>query len=261
MTGFAASVQFLNELPNRHATISTLIRFAFDRKPGGSPLDRSAIFMALRVAAALAAAVYFGRQVKKPTRFVGRLFARLMNTSHAPLTDWALTHLEIGEDATVLDVGCGGGRTIEKLAAKAAKVYGIDYAAGSVAESRAHNQRLIAQGRVFVERASVSQLPFAGNFFDVVTAIETQYYWPEVEAGMREILRVLKPGGRLMVVAESYRGARNDWLLGPVMHLLGSNRLGVDDHRGLFQRAGYTAVEVIEERSKGWLCAIGQKPL
>ncbi len=215
--------------------------------------------MALRVAAALAAAVYLGRQVKKPTRYVGRLFARLMNTSHAPLTDWALAHLEIGRDATVLDIGCGGGRTIEALAAKAASVYGIDYAAGSVAASRAHNKRPIAEGRVFIERASVSHLPFADNFFDLATAIETQYYWPNVEADMREILRVLKPGGRLMVVAESYRGARNDWLLGPAMRLLGSHRLSVDDHRALFKTAGYTDVEIFEERRRGWLCAIGQK--
>jgi ubiquinone/menaquinone biosynthesis C-methylase UbiE len=210
--------------------------------------------------AALAAAVYFGRQVRKPTRFVGRFFARLMNTSHAPLSDWALAHLEIGRDAVALDVGCGGGRTIEKLAAKAAKVYGIDYAAGSVAESLAHNQRLIGEGRVFVERGSVSHLPFEDSTFDIATAIETQYYWSDVESDMREILRVLKPGGRLMVVAESYRGARNDWLLGPAMRLLGSNRLGVSDHRALFEKAGYTAIEIVEERSKGWLCAIGQKP-
>src|SRR5947209_7511000 len=101
-----------------------------------------------------------------------------MNGSHAPLTDWAFTHLEIPEGATAMDVGCGGGRTISKLAAKAAEVYGIDNAAGSVAASRAHNKLLVAAGRVHVERASVSRLPFADGKFDLVTAIETQYYWP-----------------------------------------------------------------------------------
>ena len=64
-----------------------------------------------------------------------------MNGSHAGLTDWAFTHLEIPEGATAMDVGCGGGRTINKLAAKAAQVYGIDYAAGSVAASRARPQQ------------------------------------------------------------------------------------------------------------------------
>lgn len=223
-------------------------------------MDRAGLFVAVRFAMAAVAAVYIGRQVKKPTRFVGRLFARMMNHNHAMLTDWALTHLTIGKNGTGLDVGCGGGRTIESLAQRMKSVYGIDYAAGSVAESCAHNQRLIAEGRVFVERASVSRLPFADDSFDLVTAVETQYYWPDVAKDMHEILRVLKPIGRLMVVAESYKGGRHDWLLGPIMRLLGSERLSIDDHRALFRDAGYTAVEVFEECRRGWLCVIGQKP-
>jgi ubiquinone/menaquinone biosynthesis C-methylase UbiE len=143
----------------------------------------------------------------------------------------------------------------------ASLVYGIDYAAGSVAASRARNRRLIADGRVFVERGSVSQLPFADNLFEAVTAIETQYYWPNLEGDMREILRVLKPGGRLMVVAESYKGGRNYGFLGPVMRLLGSHRMSVEDQRALFKAAGYTEIEMFEETGKGWLCAVGRKPV
>ena len=224
-------------------------------------MDRSAIFTAIQFAAAAVGVVYVGRQVKKPTRFTGQLFAGLMNSSHAALTDWALIHIQVASDAKVLDVGCGGGRTIEKLAGMAQSVYGIDYAPGSVAASRGHNKRLIEEGRVFVEQASVSKLPFAENLFELVTAVETQYYWPDLESDMREIFRVLKAGGHLMVVAESYRGGRNDWLLGPVMRLLGSKGLSVEDHRALFQAAGFTEVQLFEETSKGWLCAIGRKPV
>jgi ubiquinone/menaquinone biosynthesis C-methylase UbiE len=216
---------------------------------------------ALRYAVALCFGIYLVRQVKKPDRFAGRFFAWLMNRSHAPLTDWAFTHLDIPEVATAMDVGCGGGRTINKLATKAEQVYGIDCAAGSVAASRAYNKGLIAQGRVHVEQASVSQLPFADDKFDLVTAIETQYYWPNLEGDMKEILRVLKPGGRLMVVAESYKGARNDAVLGPAMKLLGSARLSMDDHRALFLAAGYQSVEIAEERRRAWICAMGTKPV
>ena len=223
-------------------------------------MDRSAMLVVLQLAVVMAAAVYVGRQVTKPTRFVGRLFAWLMNRSHSDLTDWALIHFRADRYANALDVGCGGGRTIEKLAEIATSVYGVDYAAGSVAASRAHNKRLIAEGRVQVERAPVSRLPFTNDFFELVTAIETQYYWPDVRNDMREVLRVLKPGGRLVVVAESYKGSRHDWLLGPVMRLLGSHRLSLDDHRALFQSAGYNEIEMFEEPGKGWLCATGRKP-
>jgi SAM-dependent methyltransferase len=224
-------------------------------------LHPSPYLLALRYTIAVCLAVYLGRQVKKPDRFAGRFFTWLMNGSHAPLTDWAFTHLEIPDGGTALDVGCGGGRTIEKLAARAAQVHGIDYAAGSVAASRAHNRKSIAEGRVHVEQASVSHLPFPGGMFDVVTAIETQYYWPDLPGDMREILRVLKPGGRLMIVAENYKGARNDAVLGPVMKLLGSSRLSVEDQRALFLAAGFEDVEIHEERRRAWLCAIGKKPV
>src|SRR5262245_13533940 len=84
---------------------------------------------------------YTLNQVRKPTRWVGRLFAGIMNSSHSSLTDWGLEHVQIKKEFTILDVGCGGGRTIQKLAAIASegKVYGIDYAKGSVAASRGKN--------------------------------------------------------------------------------------------------------------------------
>lgn len=217
------------------------------------------IAFVIRIAFAVGICAYLGRQVKKPTRFVGRLFASLMNASHSELTDWALAHVQIPANAAVLDVGCGGGRTVEKLANFAPLVHGIDYAAGSVAASVAHNKRLLAEKRVVIQQASVSQLPFPAEFFNVVTAIETQYYWPDLLSDMREILRVLKPGGLLVVVLESYRGGKNDWLLGPVMRILGSNRLSVEDQRKLFSESGYADTQIFEETSRGWLCMIGSK--
>ncbi len=126
-------------------------------------------------------------------------FSHALNQSHVKLTDWGLSHIQIDKDFIVLDVGCGGGRTIEKLAMTAThgKVSGVDYAAGSVAVSRSRNKNLIEAGRLNIRRASVSDLPFAANTFNLVTAIETQYYWPALPNDMREILRVLKPGGTI----------------------------------------------------------------
>jgi ubiquinone/menaquinone biosynthesis C-methylase UbiE len=101
-----------------------------------------------------------------------------MNMSHSSLTDWGLKHVLIEKHFTILDVGCGGGRTIQKLAAitTEGKLYGIDHADGSVAASRRKNAQLIQAGRVEIHQASVSRLPFPTNKFDLVTAVETQYY-------------------------------------------------------------------------------------
>ncbi|MGD0364421.1 MAG: class I SAM-dependent methyltransferase [Bryobacteraceae bacterium] len=209
----------------------------------------------------LAAAPYLMYQVRKPGRWVGRFFLWFMNLSHSSLTDWGLTHVSIGRAFTVLDVGCGGGRTIEKLAALAAKgsIYGVDYAKGSVAASRAKNARAIAAGRVQIEEASVSRLPFPDDKFDLVTAVETQYYWPDPARDMQEILRVLKPGGTLIVILESYKNGKHDKLQGPAMKLLKFAHLSVDEHRELFSTAGFRDVQVFEERAKGWVCGTGTK--
>lgn len=217
----------------------------------------------IKYCVALVLTGYLVIQVRKPSRWVGRLFARLMNKSHSDLTDWGLSHVAVGEGFNILDVGCGGGRTVGKLAqmARAGTVHGIDYAAGSVVESRANNRQLIADGRVHIEYGSVSKLPFADGTFDLATAIETQYYWPNLPGDMREIWRVLKPGGKLLIIAENYKGGRLDWLEGPLMKfILRSSRLTPDDQGALFTGAGYEAVQIVEEPGKGWICVVGTKP-
>src|SRR5258707_14635202 len=94
-------------------------------------------------------------QVRKPTWGIGRLILWSMNRSHSSLTDWGLSHVPIARDATVLDVGCGGGKTLSKLAAMAGRVHGVDYSAESVAVSRRTNADAIAERRMDVRRASV----------------------------------------------------------------------------------------------------------
>lgn len=226
-------------------------------------LTKYALGRALYFVLLIAMLVYTLNQVRKPTKWVGRFFLWIMNLSHSSLTDWGLRHVLIEEHFTILDVGCGGGRTIEKLAALAANgmVYGVDYAKGSVAASRHKNAQLIQAGRVEIRQASVSQLTFSQDTFDLVTAVETQYYWPDLVKDMQEILRVLKPAGTLLVIAESYQQGAYDKLQRPVMKLLRSASLGVDEHRKLFLAAGYTDVQIFEERAKGWICAMGKKPV
>jgi SAM-dependent methyltransferase len=210
------------------------------------------------VAGTLASAALV-RQCRKPAGWPGRRFARLMNSSHRGLTAWALGHIPLAEDAVILDVGCGGGATIRELAGLAprGKVFGIDYSAASVAVACRTNAALIEAGRVDVRHGSVSRLPFGGGTFDVVTAVETHYYWPDLESDLREVRRVLRPGGRLAVVAESYRGKRAGAADAAVMRVLGGRIHTAAGHRDAFLAAGFTGVEVYEDEGKGWLCVVG----
>jgi ubiquinone/menaquinone biosynthesis C-methylase UbiE len=196
-------------------------------------------------------------QVRNPTGWLGRWNLRAMNRRHSKLTDWGLEHVSIDSDVTILDIGCGGGGTIHNLAAIATKgkVYGVDYSETSVAASQKTNQDWIKTGRVEIRHGSASHLPFPDQMFDLATAVETHFYWPHLPADMREVLRVLKPGGALVIIAEVYKGGKYDRRVqrfAELMQRMGFSyaNLSVDEHRELFSNAGFTDVQVIEEYDK-----------
>jgi SAM-dependent methyltransferase len=201
-------------------------------------------------------------QFRQPTGWLGRLSLRDMNRRHAKVTDWGLQHLAIEQHDTILDVGCGGGRTVHKLAgiASAGKVYGIDHAEESVRAARRTNARWIALGRVEIRHASVSALPFPDQMFDLVTAVETHFFWPDLAADLREVWRVLKPGGTLAIIAEGHKGRKHDKVVQKLMGMLNAAYLTVDEHRELFSRAGYVDIQVFEDYDKDGLCGTGTKP-
>jgi ubiquinone/menaquinone biosynthesis C-methylase UbiE len=188
-----------------------------------------------------------------------------MNSRHSKLTDWGLGQISMENHRTILDVGCGGGRTVSKLAAVTTqgKVYGVDYSEESVAATKRMNARWISLGRVEVRHGSVSELPFPDAMFDLVTAVETHFWWPNLLGDMREVFRVLKPGGTLVIIAEVYRGANTtvSRLAEKYASRTGMILLSVDEHGELFTNAGYSNVQVHEERPKTWICSIGRKPI
>jgi SAM-dependent methyltransferase len=201
------------------------------------------------------------KQCRKPTGWLGRLVARGMNVSHSQGTDWGLSHVSIGEQDTILDVGCGGGGTVRKLAqiATEGKIYGIDYSEESVGIATRTNKRLIEAGRVEIRHGSVSSLPFPDDTFDLVTAIETHYFWPDLVNDMREVLRVLKAGGTLVMIGGEYKGGKYDERNARWVELGDMAYHSVDEFADLFSAAGYTKVQVFEEYDRGWICGLGVK--
>lgn len=149
-------------------------------------------------------------QWRKPTGWLGILLAWVLNISHSKVKDWGFKHLSIDKHYTILDVGCGGGMTVHKLAgiATESKVYGIDFSEECVTVSRRTNKQLIQMGCVEIRHGSVSCLPYSDNMFDLVTAVDSHYYWPDLVADLQEVLRVLRPGGRLVIIGETYKGGK-----------------------------------------------------
>ena len=164
----------------------------------------------------------------------------------------------------MLDIGCGGGRTIAKLAilAPEGKIFGIDYSDDSVAIARKTNAKLIQNGHVNIEHGSVAQLPFENGRFDLITAVETHFFWPDLAANLREVIRVLKPGGTFIIIAEVYKGGMKmaGKLAEKYIHHSGMLLLTPDEHRDYLVKAGFADVRINTRPEKGWITAIGTKP-
>jgi ubiquinone/menaquinone biosynthesis C-methylase UbiE len=202
-------------------------------------------------------------QCKKPEGWLGRLILRNMNARHSRVTDWGLSRISVKKQFTILDIGCGGGRTVSKLAAAATegKIYGLDYSTTSVAVASKTNTEWIKSGRVEIREGSVSQLPFATATFDLVVAVETHFWWPDLPGDLRELLRVLKPGCELAIIAEVYKGANTKTasLVEKYLPMTGMKFLTPEEHRNLLTGAGYSSVQITTDPGKAWIFASGIK--
>lgn len=202
------------------------------------------------------------RQCRRPSGWLGEYITFQMNRRHSQLTGWGLSHLSPKRDWTALDIGCGGGKTVARLAAltPAGHVEGVDASPKSVAVSQRTNRAAIRDGHVRITLASVSNLPFPDAGFDCATAVETHYFWPNFVTDLQEVRRVLKPEGVLLLLAEVYRCEKFDARNQQWLHMLPMAYYSPEQFRTFFTEAGFTDVVIDEEPNEGWLCCIGRNP-
>ena len=101
--------------------------------------------------------------------------------------------------ARVLDLGCGGGHVSYRAAPHAAEVVACDLTAGML-EAVAATAAERGLRNITVQQAPAEKLPFAGGSFDMVLCRFTAHHWHDMEAGLREARRVLKPDGRAVFI-------------------------------------------------------------
>jgi ubiquinone/menaquinone biosynthesis C-methylase UbiE len=202
-------------------------------------------------------------QVRKPNGKLGRIIAKGMNKGHAKLAKWGLSNLLIKPNYLILDIGCGGGGNINYFAEVITdgKVYGIDYSETAIYISTKINEKYIEKGIVEISQGSVYSLPFKANYFNLVSAFEAYYFWPDLIRALKEINRVLKPKGYLILVNEGYicnnekkRKKAEKW------SKLGNFPLHTPkEYREFLEKSGFSNIKIFEEHKQGWITALGIK--
>jgi len=202
-------------------------------------------------------------QSRRPRGFAGRLLVRTMNSAHAPMTNWALSLIPLQDLGTVLDVGCGGGGALSRLSELSphAELHGIDYSTEALRVAARTNRRLMEQGSVFLREADVSELPYEDNRFDLTVAINSHYFWPNLEAGLGEIMRVSRPRGSVALAGGEYFGGKHDTRNRRLASNGRMNCQTLPELRDTLCEAGYSNTEIHEEWNKGWFCVVGRKPV
>ncbi len=197
----------------------------------------------------------FFSQCARPEGFMGRLMLRIMNYGHAPLTNWGLSLVSFENQWTMLDIGCGGGATLKRLLKRSeeGRAYGIDISDESLAKARRVNEKLLDK-QVFLTKGSATQLPYNDAKFDLITAVETVYFWPDLQHCFSEVLRVLKPGSKFVIMLEVI-DTDSKW----ANVVDGMTVYSPDQLKTMLEETGFVSTEV-HRKKPSYAAIIGVKP-
>ena len=194
-----------------------------------------------------------------PRGLLGRVAARVMAIANGPLNRMTVDLLEVRPGDHVLEIGFAHGKAIEMIAdlANEGFVAGVDPSETMIKLGSRTNERFVRSGRVELKLGSVSDIPYEGGRFDKVCTVNTVYFWPSPEEDLKEMRRVLKDGGTLMVSFRG-RGTRRGLasLFGP-----GLQKSEVEELIARMEEAGFGGLRV-EERKLGLrtgICVIAAK--
>lgn len=140
-----------------------------------------------------------------PDGLMGRIVAWRLDISNRQANEWTLSLLNLQPSDHVLEIGFGSGRTMQIAAGKVARGYisGVDASPSMLRLAQKRNMKLINQGRLELKLGEIEQLPYDDHSFDKVYAVQVINYLPDPGAGLKEVHRVTRPGGRVALFFEA----------------------------------------------------------
>jgi len=186
-------------------------------------------------------------QFEKPTGFFGKLLARGMAWGHRSFYENTAKVLNLKEDDKYLEIGFGSGFFIKKYASHVSSIAGLDSSNDMVKLASSINENLVASGRAEFRQGDVSTLPWGNNEFSVVVGIETFFFWSDPHVGLKEIFRVLIPGGRLVLEMAYNKDDGRDHTKEIEKHNL--KLYSGEEMKKLLKKSGFSDIDIIYYRS------------
>jgi len=180
------------------------------------------------------------RQFGHPRGPLGGVAGRVMAWENAGANALVIELLEVGPSDAVLEIGSGPGVAIAAALARAPYgfVAGVDPSPVMVSQAVRRNRAAIRIGRAEIVRAGAERLPFPAGRFTRALSVNAIRHWCDVGAGVRELHRVLTPGGRL---ALAFRAQRDAGSRDPHAH--GSSESEIQTLTTLLLNSGFEALE------------------
>jgi len=141
---------------------------------------------------------FIAQQLRKPTGDFAKITGEQMNYFNEFLYDSVIDLMQLKNNESILEIGFGNGKFFNKLFSKAdnLQISGLEYSKEMIEEANINNQSAISSGKLNIQFGNCSNMPFPDNSFDKLFCINVIYLWEDPANHLKEIRRVLKPGGR-----------------------------------------------------------------
>lgn len=197
--------------------------------------------------------------VKKPVGLKGRLVARFMGFAHRSLYKAVAEQLALTEEDEFIDIGYGSGIFIKKHASHVKMAAGVDISEDMVNMARQFNRRMVETGRADLRLGDVRELEWPDGSFSAAGTIESFFFWPEPVACLKEVHRVLRPGGRLVIGITANKDDKRDFT--KMAREKGFALYSCDDIIGMTREAGFRECTITRRKIAGMVNAIVAKAL
>lgn len=203
---------------------------------------------------------FLSSQARKPTGVFGQyIMTKMFNKVNADLNSFVKETLSLKVSDSILEIGFGPGKLINEMARTTTEgiIEGIDFSEAMLKHANKVNKHYILNGKVKLQKGECSSLPYDNESFDKLCSTNTLYFWKEPDKYFREMFRVLKYGGKIVI------GFRDDKQISSLnLSKEIFNSYSLDEVVGLLSNSGFSDAHIVEKDGKPFLsyCAVAIKP-